>query len=112
MREEKECGVRVLEEYLDREVLVLTRDNVFTYGILRSFDQYHNILLDTVIEVTVAGDECSEQQSEISMFRGENIVLLGRTDKPLRIPFRKTDHATILEKTKNEMPEDLDYIAL
>ncbi|KAI5189574.1 U6 snRNA-associated Sm-like protein LSm1 [Nematocida sp. AWRm77] len=112
MKAQIECGVRMLEEYLDKEVFVLTRDNVFTHGTLRTFDQYHNVLLETVVEISVAENEYSEQKSEIIMLRGENIVFLGKSTKPLYIPLKKTSRANIIEKSKHQIPEDLDYITL
>lgn len=104
-------GVRLLEEYLDRAVFILMRDNTTAEGILRSYDQYYNILLEDAKEMAVHEEEYSILESETVLIRGENIVLLGEGEVTADKSMKKIEYSEIIEKVKQPI-EDLDYIAL
>ncbi|OAG31956.1 U6 snRNA-associated Sm-like protein LSm1 [Nematocida displodere] len=110
--QEEECGTRMLEEYLDKEVFIWMRDNTHVHGILRSFDQYHNVLLENAKEVLVFKGEYSEVESEVSMIRGESIIFLGPVSECPQVPFRKAERSDLLARKQAAPSEDLDYIAL
>ncbi|KAI5189216.1 U6 snRNA-associated Sm-like protein LSm1 [Nematocida minor] len=107
----KSVGIRLLEEYLDKVVFILMRDNTTVEGILRSYDQYYNVLLENAKEMTVLEEEYSVLESETVLLRGENIVLLGEGSITADGKMKKIEHSEIMEKVK--LPaDDLDYIAL
>jgi len=110
--QEPQCGVRMLEEYLDQHVFVLLRENSCIYGILRSFDQYHNMLLENATEISIFEDEYSEVQSEVTMLRGENVAIIGYAEDKPEIALRKVDPKTISKKSKHTSDEDLNFIDL
>ncbi|KAH3758730.1 LSM1 protein [Pelomyxa schiedti] len=74
-----------LVEDLDQKVMVMIRDakdntkNVF--GILRSFDQYGNIVLESAYERIYVGGKYGEKKVGLYLVRGENIVLMGTVNK-------------------------------
>jgi U6 snRNA-associated Sm-like protein LSm1 len=60
---------------------VVLRDGRKLYGILRSYDQFGNIVLGNTIERYYVDLEYSEEHLGIFLVRGENIVLLGEIDE-------------------------------
>lgn len=82
-----ERSIRLLEEYLDKTIIILLRDNSVVEGVLRSFDQYYNILLENV----------KENENVTILLRGENIIFLGNLKK--------------IEKNI-KISDDLDFITL
>lgn len=92
---------------VDRKIFVLLRDGRLLFGVLRTFDQYANLILEDCVERIYFSEmnQYAEQECGIFMIRGENVVMLGevdidREDKPLeamhRIPFNEAS-----EKKKN-----------
>jgi len=53
------------------------RDGRKLYGILRSYDQFGNVLLDDTVERYYVDLEYGEECLGALMVRGENIVLVG-----------------------------------
>ncbi|CAL9731842.1 sm-like protein LSm1 [Monosporozyma unispora] len=84
---------------VDRKIFVLLRDGRLLFGVLRTFDQYANLILQHCTEriyLTDKNQYCEEDRG-IFMIRGENVVMLGevdidKEDGPLesmeRIPFK------------------------
>ncbi|KAK5782269.1 Lsm1p PWA37_005266 [Arxiozyma heterogenica] len=84
---------------VDRKIFVLLRDGRLLFGVLRTFDQYANLILQHCVEriyITEKNQYCEEDRG-IFMIRGENVVMLGeididKEDQPLesmeRIPFK------------------------
>lgn len=83
---------------VDRKIFVLLRDGRMLFGVLRTFDQYANLILQHCVERIYFTDEnkYAEESRGFFMVRGENVVMLGevdidKEDKPLetmeRIPF-------------------------
>ncbi|XP_023515193.1 sm-like protein LSM1B isoform X2 [Cucurbita pepo subsp. pepo] len=66
-----------LANYLDKKVLVLLRDGRKLLGILRSFDQFANAVLEGSCERVIVGDLYSDIPLGLYVIRGENVVLLG-----------------------------------
>ncbi|XP_022154301.1 sm-like protein LSM1B [Momordica charantia] len=69
-----------LANYLDKKVLVLLRDGRKLLGILRSFDQFANAVLEGSCERVIVGDLYSDIPLGLYVIRGENVVLLGELD--------------------------------
>lgn len=83
---------------VDRKIFVLLRDGKLLFGVLRTFDQYANLILQDCVERIYIPElkEYAEEDRGIFMIRGENVVMLGevdidKEDQPLetlkRIPF-------------------------
>lgn len=71
---------------VDRKIFVLLRDGRSVFGILRTFDQFANLVLQDTWEriYLPAKDGSRERFAEIPrgvfMVRGENVVMLGELD--------------------------------
>jgi U6 snRNA-associated Sm-like protein LSm1 len=73
-------GVASLVEDLDQRVLVTLRDGRHFVGIMRSFDQYGNVMLEDTFERHVVGSVYADERVGLYVIRGENLVLLGELD--------------------------------
>lgn len=73
-----------LEEELDFRLLVRLKDGRVYIGVLRSFDQYGNLLLDSVYQRLIAYSPSWQRVCYADMYlgsfiiRGDNIMLFGR----------------------------------
>lgn len=67
---------------VDRKIFVLLRDGRMLFGILRTFDQYANLILQHCVERIYITDEnkYAECSRGVFMVRGENVVMLGEVD--------------------------------
>ncbi|GMM57626.1 Lsm1 protein [Maudiozyma humilis] len=102
---------------VDRKIFVLLRDGTLLFGVLRTFDQYANLILQHCVEriYLPKQGQYAEEDRGIFMIRGENVVMLGevdidREDQPLealeQIPFavakeakKNADHAKLVSET-------------
>lgn len=57
--------------------MVVLRDGRKLYGILRSYDQFGNLVLDDTIERLYVDLEYAEEHLGPFLVRGENVVLVG-----------------------------------
>merc|ERR1719183_2475917 len=73
-------GVASLVEDLDKRVLVTLRDGRHFVGMMRSFDQYGNVMLEDTYERHVVGNVYADERVGLYVIRGENLVLLGELD--------------------------------
>ncbi|XP_065056721.1 U6 snRNA-associated Sm-like protein LSm1 [Rhopilema esculentum] len=89
---------------LDKKLLVVMRDGRTLIGILRSVDQFSNLLLQETIERIHVGKEYGDIHRGIYLVRGENIVLLGEIDdeKEVKSPLREVSVKAILEAQNEE----------
>lgn len=69
-----------LASYLDKKLLVLLRDGRKLLGILRSFDQFANAVLEGACERVIVGDLYCDIPLGLYIIRGENVVLIGELD--------------------------------
>ncbi|KAG7195548.1 SM-like, degradation of cytoplasmic mRNAs and positively regulates transcription initiation [Scheffersomyces spartinae] len=70
---------------VDRKIFVSLRDGRYLYGILRTFDQFANLVLQDTIERIYLKDEGStkkfgETYRGVFLIRGENVVMIGELD--------------------------------
>jgi len=70
-------GFASLLEQIDKRVLVLLRDGRTLFGILRSVDQFANLVLHLAVERIYIGQEYGEIDRGVFLIRGENVVLCG-----------------------------------
>lgn len=97
---------------VDRKIFVLLRDGRHLFGILRTFDQFANIVLQDAIEriyLTTEADGApqtdlpkrfGEEYRGVFMVRGENVVMLGELDID-----REDDHLYSLQQVSFEQAE-------
>ncbi|KAM1010965.1 hypothetical protein ACFX13_047115 [Malus domestica] len=62
------------------KLLVLLRDGRKLLGILRSFDQFANAVLEGACERVIVGDLYCDIPLGLYVIRGENVVLIGELD--------------------------------
>ncbi|QLQ78559.1 hypothetical protein HG537_0A08060 [Torulaspora globosa] len=67
---------------VDRKIFVLLRDGRMLFGVLRTFDQYANLILQHCVEriYLCESNQYAEQPRGLFMVRGENVVMLGEVD--------------------------------
>lgn len=67
-----------LVESVDKKILLLLRDGRKLIGVMRSYDQFANLVLqDTVERVFVGGRGFVDLPRGMYVVRGENVVMLG-----------------------------------
>lgn len=62
-------------------MLVVLRDGRKLLGVLRSFDQFANLVMEGAVERIIVGDTYGDIPLGLQVIRGENVVLLGRVDE-------------------------------
>lgn len=97
---------------VDRKIFVLLRDGRNLFGILRTFDQFANLVLQDAWERIYCYDDehnpikFGETYRGVFMVRGENVVMMGESDID-----REDDHLDNLEQISFEQAEqDLKQI--
>lgn len=91
---------------VDRKIFVLLKDGRNLHGILRTFDQFANLVLQDTFERIYLGEEgeaptrFSEAYRGVFMVRGENVVMLGELDIDT-----EDDHLEKLEQVPFEVAE-------
>ncbi|CAK7905824.1 sm-like protein LSm1 [[Candida] anglica] len=68
---------------VDRKIFVVLRDGRNVFGILRTFDQFANLVLQDTIERIYLDSEkkrFGETYRGVFMIRGENVVMMGELD--------------------------------
>mmetsp|Transcript_33861 Transcript_33861/g.40950 ORF Transcript_33861/g.40950 Transcript_33861/m.40950 type:complete len:126 (+) Transcript_33861:272-649(+) len=78
-------GTALVEE-LDKKQLIMLRDGRKLIGILRSFDQFANLVLEEAVERIIVGEQYADLPLGLYVIRGENVVLLGQIDPEREIP--------------------------
>lgn len=73
-------GMAIVEA-LDQLLLVHLRDGRKIVGILRSFDQFANLVLENARERIIVGSQFAEVPLGLHVVRGENVVLMGQVDE-------------------------------
>jgi len=100
-------GTASLVEEVDKKLLVILRDGRKLLGILRSFDQFANIVLENCVERIYIENTYGERKVGIFLVRGENVVLLGEInpDKEFEVEtkkLQKVDYDTIKKRHDEE----------
>lgn len=75
---------REFENYLEKEVTVVLKDNRYLCGIFKSYDQYNSITLNFVVERVFNGEQFAEKRQGLVVVRGESIVLIGLCEPDLK----------------------------
>ncbi|KAI0704858.1 Sm-like ribonucleoprotein [Cytidiella melzeri] len=82
-----------LVDCVDRKMLVVLRDGRKLQGVLRSYDQFANLVLEDTVERIYHQDVFAERKTGLYLIRGENVVLLGEIDldQEDELPLRQVD---------------------
>ncbi|KAJ2780291.1 hypothetical protein H4R18_003527 [Coemansia javaensis] len=93
-----------LVDSLDKRLLVLLRDGRKIIGVLRSYDQFANLVLQDSLERVYVGDAYGDLERGVFIIRGENVVLLGEIDEEAEdaLPLRQLPFQDILEMQREE----------
>lgn len=93
---------------VDRKIFVLLRDGRNLFGVLRTFDQFANLVLQDAVERIYLGQEGSTDVSQpqrfgeiyrgVFMVRGENVVMMGEVEIDT-----EDDHLQVMQ----QMPFDV-----
>jgi len=100
-------GTATLLEDLDKKMIVVLRDGRTLIGILRSVDQFANLVLHRTIERIHVGREYGDIPRGVFIVRGENVALLGEIDQEREegLPLKQVDVEDILEAQRVEQEE-------
>lgn len=101
-------GFASLLEQIDKQVLVLLRDGRSLFGVLRSIDQFANLVLHLTVERIYIGNEYGEIDRGVFLIRGENVVLCGEVDEDMTsvLPgYKKVPLESILESQARNAEE-------
>ncbi|KAJ8103222.1 hypothetical protein POJ06DRAFT_266080 [Lipomyces tetrasporus] len=94
-----------LVDCVDKKLLVVLRDGRKLIGILRSFDQYANLVLQDTIERIIVESMYSDIQRGVYIVRGENVVLVGEIEpeKEDSIPLKEVSLDEIYAARQDEI---------
>ncbi|KAI8979927.1 hypothetical protein BDB01DRAFT_699131, partial [Pilobolus umbonatus] len=94
-----------LIDSIDKKLMVILRDGRKLIGILRSFDQFANLVLQDTIERIYVGNCYGDIPRGVFLIRGENVVLLGEIDldKEEQINLRQVPVEEILVAQREEL---------
>lgn len=83
--------ITALEEELNKKLLVVLRDGRKFIGVLRTFDQFGNLLLEDTYErlMPEKGEIFSDVYAGCILIRGDNMLLFGDVDESKSVPLRK-----------------------
>ncbi|KAJ8596927.1 Sm-like ribonucleoprotein [Rhizopogon salebrosus TDB-379] len=86
-----------LVDCVDRKMLVVLRDGRKLHGVLRSYDQFANLVLEDTVERIYHGKAFAEHWHGLFLIRGENVVLLGEIDLDQEddIPLQQVDYSVL-----------------
>eukprot|EP00501_MAST-03F_sp_TOSAG23-6_P000465 GSMAST32.ASY1.ANO1.478.1 assembled CDS len=73
-------GTCSLVEQLDKKVILILQDGRHLVGLLRSFDQFTNFVLEDTYERRYAGRNYADIPLGLYIFRGENVAIVGELD--------------------------------
>ncbi|KAI9273729.1 hypothetical protein BY458DRAFT_508047 [Sporodiniella umbellata] len=94
-----------LIDSIDKSLMVVLRDGRKLIGILRSFDQFANLVLQDTIERIYVNGCYGDIPRGVFLIRGENVVLLGEIDseKPDTTKLRQVSVEEILSAQREEI---------
>uniref|UniRef100_A0A7S2XVC4 U6 snRNA-associated Sm-like protein LSm1 n=1 Tax=Fibrocapsa japonica TaxID=94617 RepID=A0A7S2XVC4_9STRA len=110
------AGGMSLVEQLDKKILVVLRDGRHLVGVLRSFDQFSNMVMENTHERHVVEGIFGDIPLGLYIVRGDNVVLLGEVDEekesssqhPRRVSAEEILHAQRNTEDKTKVAWDFD----
>jgi len=93
-----------LVDCVDRKMLVILRDGRKLHGVLRSYDQFANLVLEDTVERIYHGNAFAESWHGLFLIRGENVVLLGEIDLDREddVPLKQVDYNILISYHKQD----------
>jgi len=96
------AAVSLVEE-VDKKILVVLRDGRKLVGIMRSYDQFANVVLEDTVERVFVGNKFCQKPLGVFIIRGENVVLISEID--IDLEYRDTTAGKIQEISLTEFLE-------
>ncbi|KAK7571822.1 hypothetical protein V9T40_014294 [Parthenolecanium corni] len=95
---------------LDKRLMVWLRDGRTLIGILRSIDQFANLVLHRTVERIHVGSKYGDLPVGVTIIRGENVILLGEIDpfKEMTQPLTEVSLTEILSLQKAEQEKKFE----
>jgi len=89
---------------VDRKMLVILRDGRKLHGVLRSYDQFANLVLEDTVERIYHENAFAENFHGLFLIRGENVVLLGEIDLDREddVPLRQVEYSLLASYHKRD----------
>eukprot|EP01024_Parvocaulis_polyphysoides_P022814 TRINITY_DN2113_c0_g1_i4.p2 TRINITY_DN2113_c0_g1~~TRINITY_DN2113_c0_g1_i4.p2 ORF type:complete len:152 (-),score=25.35 TRINITY_DN2113_c0_g1_i4:195-650(-) len=75
-----------LVELLDKKVILVMRDGRTMIGVMRSFDQFNNVVVQDCFERIVVEQMYHDEFQGTQVFRGENVIIVGEIDEAKEPP--------------------------
>ncbi|KAH7104352.1 Sm-like ribonucleoprotein [Auriculariales sp. MPI-PUGE-AT-0066] len=95
-----------LVDCVDKKMLVILRDGRKLLGVLRSYDQFANLVLEDTVERVYHGQNYADvrQKDPVYLVRGENVVLIGEIDLDVEddIPLQQIPYKGHMDKIQDE----------
>ncbi|KAF8642243.1 hypothetical protein AX16_009518 [Volvariella volvacea WC 439] len=93
-----------LMDCVDRKMLVILRDGTKLHGVLRSYDQFANLVLEDTVERIYHGSAFAEQWHGLYVIRGENVVLMGEIDLDQEddVPLQQVEYNLLEPYTRHD----------
>lgn len=93
---ETDICFREYEKYINKHVVVMSKDGRFYYGIFKSFDQYNSITLNYSVERLFYKNNYAEKFQGLLVIRGDTISLIGISKMDYK-EFNKLDYDVLSE---------------
>ncbi|KAK2745702.1 SM-like, degradation of cytoplasmic mRNAs and positively regulates transcription initiation [Myotisia sp. PD_48] len=103
-----------LLDLTDKKLVLVLRDGRKLIGVLRSWDQFANIVLQDTVERIYAANKYADLKRGVFLVRGENVLLLGEIDldKEDEVPEDyeecSVEEALALRKKEDDQRKDHD----
>ncbi|TKX24062.1 U6 snRNA-associated Sm-like protein LSm1 [Elsinoe australis] len=98
-----------LLDLTDKKITAVLRDGKKFIGVLRSWDQFGNIVLESTVERIYGGQKYAEVPRGLFVIRGENVLLLGEIDLDkddyVPAPYEKGDVEEVFAMYKQELDD-------
>lgn len=99
-----------LEEELDKKVLVILRDGKKLIGMLRTFDQFGNLMLERSFQRIIVNTYYADVYQGLMIIRGENILLFGALDEAKPNPLELRPLWQVLEMNDEQVLKNPDAL--
>lgn len=88
-----------LIDCLDKKMVLVLRDNTKLFGVLRSFDQYGNLVFQDSYERIYVDNCYADIPKGVYLIRGENVVLMGEIVSAVILKFSPDPSRTWTRRT-------------
>ena len=107
-------GTASLASLVDNIIMVLLRDSRKLVGVLRSYDQFANLVLQDTVERIYFEDKFAELDRGFFLVRGESVVMICELDSSnlYQKPLQLVNESAILQDVQREerIRKEQDYL--